>query len=196
MSINDNTLKKEFSTRDVNRARNLITKKFGDATGIQSGYTKQVVEHSEGEVWEENGKKWTIKNGIKQTVTRFDELKRSVNLPLVCPNCKKPMKVFNANKKMWSIHKMCLDCVTDMETKLKREGKYEEYQRNMTINGVKEHIKELEEALLDLSLNGGDEQFVTEAGDIEIWKGNSEVKQRIMQELQEYIEKLKDITSS
>ena len=34
MSVNDNTLKKEFSTRDVNRARNLITKKFGDATGI------------------------------------------------------------------------------------------------------------------------------------------------------------------
>ena len=57
MSVNDNTLKKEFSTRDVNRARNLITKKFGDATGIQAGYTKQVVEHSEGEIWEENGKK-------------------------------------------------------------------------------------------------------------------------------------------
>ena len=106
------------------------------------------------------------------------------------------MKVFNANKKMWSIHKMCLDCVVDMETKLKREGKYEEYQRNMIINGIKEHIKELEEALLDLSLNGGDEQFVTEAGDIEIWKGNNEVRQRIIQELQEYIEKLKDITSS
>jgi hypothetical protein len=83
-----------------------------------------------------------------------------------------------------------------METKLKREGKYEEYQRNMTINGVKEHIKELEEALLDLSLNGGDEQFVTEDGDIEIWKGNDESRKRIIQELQEYIEKLKDITSS
>ena len=83
-----------------------------------------------------------------------------------------------------------------METKLKFEGKYEEYQRNMTINGVKEHIKELEEALLDLSLNGGDEQFVTEAGDIEIWKGNDEVRQRIIQELQEYIQKLKDITNS
>jgi hypothetical protein len=66
----------------------------------------------------------------------------------------------------------------------------------MTINGVKEHIKELEEALLDLSLNGGDEQFVTEDGDIEIWKGNDESRKRIIQELQEYIEKLKDITSS
>ena len=193
---NSSMMQREFKERDIQRMRNIIKKDYTAKTITQVGYSKLSEDHEEGDVWEENGKQWTIKNGIKQTVTRFDELKRSVNLPLVCPNCKKPMKVFNANKKMWSIHKMCLNCVTDMETKLKREGKYEEYQRNMTINGVKEHIKELEEALLDLSLNGGDEQFVTEAGDIEIWKGNDEVRQRIIQELQEYIQKLKDITNS
>jgi len=193
---NNSMMQREFKERDIQRMRNIIKKDYTAKTVTQVGYSKSQENHEEGDVWEENGKTWTIKNGIKQTVTRFDELKRSVNLPLVCPSCKKPMKVFNANKKMWSIHKMCLDCVVDMETKLKRDGKYEEYQRNMTINGVKEHIKELEEALLDISLNGGDEQFVTEAGDIEIWKGNDEARQRIIQELQEYIEKLKDITSS
>ena len=38
----------------------------------QIGYTKEYVEHKEGDVWEENGKQWTIKNGIKQTVTKLD----------------------------------------------------------------------------------------------------------------------------
>lgn len=193
---NESMLQRDFKERDIQRMRNIIKKDYTAKTITQVGYSKSNEDHVEGDIWEENGKQWTIKNGIKQTVTRFDELKRSVNLPLVCPNCKKFMSISHANKKMWSIHKMCLNCVIDMEAELKKQGLYQEYQRSMTINGVKEHIKELEDALLDLSLNGGDEQFVTEAGDIEIWKGNDEVRQRIIQELQEYIEKLKDITSS
>ena len=136
MSVNDNTLKKEFSTRDVNRARNLITKKFGDATGIQAGYTKQVVEHSEGEVWEENGKKWTIKNGIKQTITKFDKLKKLVTFPLICPECSNPMKDYEINRKMYNIHGKCFDCVVKMETQLKIEGKYDEYEKEM-LNKIK-----------------------------------------------------------
>jgi len=193
---NESMMQREFKERDIQRMRNIIKKDYTAKTGTQIGYSKTQENYEEGDILEENGKQWTIKNGIKQTVTRFDELKRSVNLPLVCPSCKKPMKIFHANKVMWSIHKMCLDCVIDMETELKKQGKFEEYSKNMKINGIKVHIKELEDALLDLSLNGGDEQFVTEAGDIEIWKGNDAARQQLIQELQEYIEKLKDITSS
>ena len=192
----DSILQKEFKEKDVQRMRNIITKKYNDKTITQIGYTKSVNKHIEGDVWEENGKKWTIKGGIKQTVTRFDELKRLVIVPIVCPNCNKPMRSSHVNKVMWSIHKMCLDCVVGMETKLKKDGKYQEYEKNMIINGIRSHIRDLETALLDISLNGINESYVTEAGDIEEWKGNNNHHQQIIIELQNYIQKLKDITDS
>jgi hypothetical protein len=191
---NESMLQKDFKQRDVQRMRNLITKNYGDKTVTQAGYTKEIVEHKEGDVWEENGKQWTIKNGLKQNITRLDNIKKSLIIPLTCPNCSKPMKNDTLNKKMWPIHKMCFDCVITMETKLKREGKFEEYERNMTRKGIETYIKELEEALLELSLSTTeDESVVTESGDIEHWVGGNIDKQKIIQDLQEHIQKLKDI---
>lgn len=194
---NESMLQKDFKQRDVQRMRNLITKNYGDKTVTQAGYTKETIEHKEGDVWEENGKTWTIKNSLKQTITRLDSIKKSIMLPLTCPNCSKPMKNDTLNKKMWPIHKMCFNCVITMETKLKREGKFEEYERNMTRKGIETYIKELEEALLELSLSTTEDQsIVTESGDIENWVGGNIDKQKILQDLQEHIQKLKDIVNS
>ena len=51
--MNESVLKKEFRERDVQRLRNIITKKYGDATGVQVGYEKQTEDRLEGDVWEE-----------------------------------------------------------------------------------------------------------------------------------------------
>jgi hypothetical protein len=190
--MSDNVLKREFKERDVQRMRNIITKDYTAKTVTQVGYSKAQIERKEGDVWEESGKKWTIKNGIKQTVTRFDKLKESINLPLTCPKCGKAMKNHNLNKKMWSLHKMCFDCVVVMETELKRTGQYEEYVRNLTTRGVKTYITELESALLELALEDSNEEFVTEQGDVEKWAGKGIDKQKLAEEIQEYIQKLKD----
>ena len=63
--MSDTNLRKEFSKRDVQRMRNIITGNAGGSTGTQVGYNKQQQEYQEGDVWEENGKQWTIKNDIK-----------------------------------------------------------------------------------------------------------------------------------
>jgi transposase-like protein len=188
--MSDNLLKKEFKTRDVQRMRNIITKKSGDKTGVQVGYTADYVEHKEGDVWEERGKKWTIKNGLKQTVTRFDSIKKKIFTPIVCPNCNKPMTKGHIDKYMFSIHQKCSDCVFDYETKLKVQGKYQEYERDIIKQGVKYHIKEMEGVLLELLMNNS-EQFVTENGEIEEWKGKG-LNNQFVQDIQEYIQKLKD----
>jgi len=190
--MSDNVLKREFRERDVQRMRNIITKDYTAKTVTQVGYSKAQIERKEGDVWEEAGKKWTIKNGIKQTVTRFDKLKESINLPLTCPKCGKAMKNHNLNKKMWPLHKMCFDCVIVMETELKRTGQYEEYVRNLTTRGVKTYITELESALLELALEDSNEEFITEQGDVEKWAGKGINKQKLAEEIQEYIQKLKD----
>lgn len=189
---NESMLQKDFKSKDVQRLRNIVSKKYGDKTVTQTGYVKKQTDHVEGDIWEENGKTWTIKNGLKQTQTRFDTIKKSVLLPLMCPECSHIMKTSNLNKKLYSIHGKCSDCVIKYETQLKFEGKFEEYQRNMIMNGVKTHIKDLEEALLELSLNDNNgESIITENGDIENWVGGS-MKAKIMQELQDYIKQLKD----
>lgn len=66
-------LNKQFTERDVNRMRNLIQGKHGDKVGQSVGYSKQEKDYKEGDVWEEDGRKWTIKEGIKQNITKLDK---------------------------------------------------------------------------------------------------------------------------
>jgi hypothetical protein len=188
--MEESQLKREFNRRDVQRMRNIITKDYSAKTTTQIGYTKVQAERKEGDVWEEDGRKWTLKDGIKQSVTRFDKLKKVLSLPLACPNCGKAMKNDTLNKKMWPIHGKCFDCVITMETELKRVGKFEEYARNLMNSGAKAYIKDLEDALLDL-VGETNDGFVTEAGDIEKWAGKGIDATKITKEIQEHIQELK-----
>ena len=188
----ESKLQREFRERDVQRMRNIITKDYSAKTQSQVGYSKEYIERNEGDIWEENSKTWTIKNGIKMTVSKLDDIKKILQLPLVCPKCSKHMKNFELNKKMYSIHKMCFDCVIEFETKLKMLGTYKEYERNIIDKGLDVYIKELEDFLLELALNDNNESFVTEAGDIEKWSGGNIDKKTIMNDLVEYINSLKE----
>jgi hypothetical protein len=189
--MDESKLIKDWKNSDVQRMRNLITGKLKDSTKTQVGYKKKDTVHVENEIWEENGKTWTIKNGIKQTVSKLDGFRKMDSLPLTCPKCQKPLKNHKLNRTMYSVHKMCADCVISMETELKREGKFEEYQKQINKRGMEYHLKEAEAVLLELSLASSEESFVTEGGDIESWKGNDEVRQRLIKDIQEYINKLK-----
>ena len=66
---NDSVLKKEFKSKDVERLRNLVQGKYGDKTTMGTGYEKTKEFHGEGDVWEEDSRTWTIKNGLKQNIT-------------------------------------------------------------------------------------------------------------------------------
>ena len=123
-------LNKEFKRKDVERMRNLIKGKTGESAELQVGYSAEKKDYKEGDIWEEGGKKWTIKDGIKQTYTKLDEVKKEAILPLFCPSCGSLMKKRN-DVKMYKIHKTCFDCVIEIEAKLKREGKFKEYEKNM-----------------------------------------------------------------
>jgi hypothetical protein len=194
--MSDNKLQREFRGKDVQRMRNIITKNYGDKTAIQVGYRPYYVERTEGDEWEENNRKWTIKNGLKQTVTRLDRVKKLVVMPLCCPKCEKPMTKGRIDKYMYSIHQKCLDCVIEYETRLKIEGKFGQYAIDMQKQGVRYHIKEMEDVLLELMMNESNESFVTEAGDIEAWRGKGADKQQIVKDIQEYIQKLQTMVDA
>ncbi len=82
------------------------------------------------------------------------------------------MKDHPINRKMYSIHSMCLNCVTEMETKLKIEGKYEEYEKNIINKNKNSSLDDIEQMFDDYFTSTPD-SFVTEDGDIEKWDGGS-----------------------
>ena len=111
-------LKKEFKRKDVERVRNLVKGNVNDSAELQVGYTAKKENHKEGDIWEEGGKKWTIKDGLKQTYTKLDKARKEATLPLFCPSCGSLMKR-SIDTKMYNIHKKCFDCVVKMEHKLR-----------------------------------------------------------------------------
>tara|TARA_R110001583_G_scaffold111157_1_gene260219 strand:- start:359 stop:934 length:576 start_codon:yes stop_codon:yes gene_type:complete len=162
-------LKKEFKRKDVQRARNLIQGKTGASTGIQIGYNKKEEEYKEGDVWTEGRKTWTIKNGIKQTISKLDNIKKEVFMPLCCPECGTVMKK-RFDKPHYKVHKKCYDCVIDFEGKLRVRGKYEDYIKKLKGKNNLEILNELESTLLD-AINTSNEGFVSEDGVVERWVG-------------------------
>tara|TARA_Y100000592_G_scaffold51581_1_gene81500 strand:- start:977 stop:1564 length:588 start_codon:yes stop_codon:yes gene_type:complete len=164
-------LKKEFKSKDVNRARNLIMGKTNSSTGIQIGYNKKNIEYKEGDVWIENKKTWTIKNGIKQTVSKLDSIKKEIHIPLCCPKCNKVMKS-RLDKPNYRIHKKCHDCVINFEHKLMVKDKtlklYNDYKKNLISKNSLDLVNEMESYLLD-AINTTNNQYVSEDGVVERW---------------------------
>ena len=181
-------LQKEFQKRDIQRIRNLVSGKQGDATQTQVGYTSKYISRSEGEVWEEFGRKWTIKNGIKMSVTKLDRAKKLSLTPLLCPKCDKLMKT-EYDKKMFRIHSTCFDCVIKMETQLKIEGKYQEYEDKIIKANANfmldEFVSGFDSFLDSVDSNNG---FVTEQGDIEDWHVKALDKQKIREQVMKDVE--------
>ena len=119
--MSENVLKKDFKQADVQRLRNLMTGKQGERTAAGVGYSKKQEFYEEGDVWEEDGRQWTIKNGIKQNITKLDKAKKEVTLPLFCPCCSNLMK--NKYDKLFYIqYKRCFNCQADFETDIRKLG--------------------------------------------------------------------------
>ena len=180
-------LKKEFKRIDVQRARNLITGKTGASTGTQIGYNKKTEDYKEGDIWTEGRKTWTIKNGIKQTVSKLDVVKKEVHIPLCCPNCGKVMKK-RLDKPNYKIHKKCFDCVIDFEGRLKHvPGRYEKYIKELELKNKLTSLDKIEDMLLDIA-NTSNSGFVSEDGVIEKWVGGIDAK-KYTKDIKKYADK-------
>ena len=162
-------LKKEFNRKDVDRMRNLITGKANSSSESQIGYEKKRIKRKEGDVWTEKKKTWTIKNGIKQTVSKLDAIKKEIFTPLSCPECSRVMNR-QLDKDNYRMHKKCHDCVIKFEHKLKYTGKYDDYIKKLKARNNLAALNDLESYLLN-AINSTNDGYVSEQGDIERWVG-------------------------
>lgn len=188
--MSESQLKKEFDSKAVNRVRNLVNKDFTKRTTVGTGYQKKREKHSEGDIWEQDGRTWTIKNGVRQNITKLDKAKKAHQIPLVCPKCEGSMKHHLA-KKMFKIHGFCFDCTVDMEAKLRRAGLYEEYEKNMIQGNMQAWASGLEQWVQDQVTETM--TYVTEEGDVEDWKGgDTKRKNDLVQGMNEYLKHLQE----
>jgi hypothetical protein len=167
--MSDSVLKKQFQQRDVERLRNLVAGKYGNRTTMGIGYNGEVQEeHQEGDIWVQGGKTWTIKDGIKENVTKLDKFKK-VAVPLFCPNCKQVMDK-QLDPFYYKAYGECLDCRATTETQMKIAGTWEAYTHQTFNAEIDQQIEEYKNWFSNI-LSEGKEGYVSENGEVQKWVG-------------------------
>jgi|TARA_R100001443_G_scaffold90417_1_gene96852 hypothetical protein len=164
----ETVLKKQFQKRDVERLRNLMKGKYGEKTRSSVGFSKSQDFYKEGDIWEVDGRTWTIKDGIKQNITKLDKAKKAHVMPLFCPKCNKLMK--RVDKPYYNIHKYCLDCHAKAEDKLRIKGEYKEHYDSINNKVISKRINEFKDYVKE-KLEESNDSFVSESGEVEKWVG-------------------------
>ena len=188
--MSDNILKKEFNKKDVERFRNLVKGKGSERTGQGVGYTKKQEFHKEGDVWKEDGRTWTIKDGVKQNITKLDKFKKAA-VPLFCPTCNHVMNR-QLDPHYYRAYGACIDCIAKKQTKLKLEGKWQDHKIEVHNKEIDKTIEEYK-AFMKEKMNESNSGFVTESGEVEKWVGgvNKERAEKALKEGIEYLESMK-----
>ena len=98
----------------------------------------------------------------------------------------------NNDKLFWDNYGRCYNCHVDFEHELKLNGLWDDWKKSMTNNAVDDYIKNYKSWAEEM-LTNSNQGFVTEAGDVENWKGgiNKELAQKSIDETVEYLESLK-----
>ena len=180
----DSLLKKEWREEDIKRVRNLITGHYGNSVRDIVGYDHKTEFHKEGDVWEENGKTWTIENGLKHTVSKLSVVRQALKMPLTCPKCGKALNTA-LDKKMYPIHGFCFDCVCRMEDDLKRAGLYKEYEKNLVEGNIRNFVQELKDRIQHISR--AKVEYTTDQGELEDW---GDISDELVKSLDQWAELL------
>ena len=165
--MSNSVLNKPFQEKDIQRLRNLIQGKHGEKTTVGVGYEKIIGDYKEGDVWDEDGRKWTIKNGLKQNITILDKARQELNLPLFCPSCENIMNNRH-DKQFYILYKRCFDCQIEFENKIKVLGLWVEYEKNIINTNIDCVVKDFN-IWFDEYISQGTESYITENGNIEKW---------------------------
>lgn len=168
------------------------THKFQTKTSV--GYNKGAEHRKVGDIWfDEQGYKWEQKNGFKVKHGKMDTLRKYL---VTFPNCKKGceshLSPSQADLKMKKIHGMCLDCVIDMEHKIKLKGfeAWQEYEQQKIYENASAWMRSAEKDKDDVLRALEKTEFVNKDGSIEKWNGDTN-KEDIKKQIEEGFEKFK-----
>lgn len=167
--------------KNIQAIRQMLDGTHRTQTKSQSGYTGKTTEvkRQVGEIWTEtdihgNDTTWEQKDGYKLQHGKLDsarDLMKSFQLPSVCPKCEREMKKNKYNQKMWGIHKMCFDCVIEMEHEHHMNGTFEEYAKSIIVPNVESWLKDAYTEVQELkTMLTTDMNFPNIDGSMERWE--------------------------
>ena len=87
------------------------------------------------------------------------------------------------------MYKRCFNCQVDFEAEIKKQGLWEEYEKNIVNSDMDFLIKDF--MIWSDEVINSNEEFITEAGDIESWVGKG--KQALLQSREETIKYLQSL---
>jgi uncharacterized protein YutD len=184
-------MKKGIKESAVQRMRNIVSGKHTSKTKIQGGYRTYSKTYGEGDVWKERGKTWTIKNGIKQNVTKMDTVRNMIKIPVVCPVTKKPMK-HKFDKVCYRLYGYGFEAYVQNELKLKLNGTWKKHVNEIRRNNRISQIRDLEVQYMEWLDSDVSKKFITENGIIEDWENNID-KESLKKDFYEQLDKFKQI---
>ena len=173
----------------IQRMRNLGTGDYGSQTKKQAGYKKYKNKKKEGEVWEEKGRTWTIKNGVKQNIRKLNRAREYAKIPISCPSCGGSMNK-SQHKFMYIRYGHCLSCQSKIEFQMMASGEY----NNWLVENVKKNFvswkKERKQAFDEYIKNVNSKHYITEAGLVEDWSEmNEKDKSYMIEKFNEFMKK-------
>lgn len=170
---------------ELEMLRTRMLRQMQSENKVSIDFGKTVQSHSEGEIWEEDGKEWIFNEGIIKKLSQIAEVAKMVIIPNFCPKCGKKISHVG-DVEMYKVHNNCLKCVIEFETRLKIEGKWEEYVKNSVNNNLDWKIEKLQEEMKDYLEFSKDKElmdtsFNTEliSNDIDVELINQNVKQKL-----------------
>ena len=185
---------KQLSKDKIQRMRNLVSGEYGAKTKSSSGYVKYNKKRNEGEVWEEDGKIWTIKNGIKQNKTKLGEARKSLKIPLSCPSCGGRLNN-SAHKKMYRLYGHCLNCQNLFEHNLRAKDLYKDWMEKTIRDNFNSWTLSQEKRFNAWFNTIDSNHYVAESGEVEDWsKLTKETKEDLKLRFQEWINSEKQLT--
>ena len=94
-------------------------------------------ERKEGDFWKDHdGKQWTLKRGVKQSISPLQDAKT----PWWCPKCEKIMTKLDVNT--FRATGQCYDCVAKEESRLKMDGKWDSHREKKILENQIDWLKD------------------------------------------------------
>jgi len=123
------------------------------------------------------GEEYKDRNGTTWTRSEDGQLEQKhrflgkFTMPMFCPKCGKIMKG-KADNKMWNLYNKCINCVAELETNLRAQGKFEEYEKEKITKNANSWMKDMEQIAQEWIKDNKKEkqQFVmNSSGEMETW---------------------------
>jgi hypothetical protein len=154
------------------------------------GYQSKEEDRNIGDKWiDNNGIQWEQKDGYKVSSAKALEAVmaaiKALKMPSTCPKCNNEMKNNQYNKKMWSVHKMCFDCVIDMEHEHRINGTYEQYEKDLMRKNIEAWLRDAKAEMGAIKELLTKAEFVNSDGTVEKWDSPWKGREQELEELLE-----------